>query len=81
MRLGIDWMGRVAPADVPFVVMGVPFRRIIGGIGFVLLYSFKGYAGFPEPSGFPSGRKCFKDRLEIGLGINHYRRVLRCALP
>jgi hypothetical protein len=34
-------MGRAVPLDVPFVVIGVPFRRIIGGIGFVLLYSYK----------------------------------------
>jgi hypothetical protein len=46
MRPGIGWMGRGAAADVPFMVIGVPFRRIIGGIGFVFLYSFKGYAGF-----------------------------------
>jgi hypothetical protein len=36
---------RAVTADVPFIVIGVPFLarrgRIIGGIGFDLLYSYK----------------------------------------
>jgi hypothetical protein len=44
-------------ADEPFDVIGVPFRRVVGGIfaliGFFLLYSYKGYAAFYGTFRFP----------------------------
>jgi hypothetical protein len=76
---------RSATADVPFTVMGVPFRR--GGAASSdpkVSFSFIQANDMPISalSGFLLAVKCFKTRPQNRTDpVNHYRQVLRCASP
>jgi hypothetical protein len=51
---------------VPTLLENAIGGGIIGRIGFILLYSYKCHAAFPELSGFPSGKSCAKTRPQTG---------------
>ena len=91
MRADAADIGRSAVADVPFAVIGVPFRRgfanrgrIIGPIGFILLYSYKSYAGFRgffRAIALTLRRIMRYDPLKRSRdAVNHDRQVVSCEL-
>jgi hypothetical protein len=76
---------RSATADVPFGVIGVPFRRgVAASSELSVSFSFIHTNDMPvsrEASGFPFARKCFKTALKSGWTLTIIDGFSRCALP